>query len=79
MQRDLPSTYKFTVTSGDGSVSLQDAVTAVWKGQALPSDFAVELVPVVPQSQRNLNSRGVRDSNQSPQPLVSHGSPTTEV
>ena len=79
MPRDLPSTYRFTVTSGDGFVSLRDAVAAVWKGQALPNDFDVELVPVVLQSQRNLSSREVGDSNQSPQPLVSHGSSTTEV
>lgn len=79
MPRDLPSTYRFTVTNGDGSVSLRDAVAAVWKGQAFPNDFDVELVPVVPQSQRNLSSREVGDSNQSPESLVSHSATISEV
>ncbi len=79
MPRDLPSTYKFTVTSGERTVSLRDAVTAVWSGQASPNDFEVEIAPVIPQSPSYLRGREVEYSNQSPQPLVSHGSSTTEV
>lgn len=79
MPRDFPSTYKFTVTSGDSTVSLRDAVSAVWKGQASPDDFEVELTPYVPQSHRNLNRQEVEDSDQSPQSLASHRPTTSEV
>ena len=79
MTRDRTSTYKFTVTRGDSTVSLRDAVTAVWRGQASPNDFEVELAPAVPHSPSYLRSRDVQGSDQSPQSLASHRPTTSEV
>lgn len=79
MPRDLPSTYMFTVTRDDSAVSLRDAVTAVWRGEASPHDFEVELGPVVPHSPSYLSGREVKDSDQSPESLVSHSVTNTEV
>jgi hypothetical protein len=74
----VPARY-ILIRKGGTIVTLRQAVLAVWNGQASPAEYDVRLTDTVPQSAPFFNGQGVDVSNQSPQALVLHRPPKTEV